>query len=137
MVYLNDGELVECTSVGYKIHDTVRCAKKAKKLLVPSGDNPAVTASMVLGEAQKPRLSPDDGEPGSPSGPEASLDGLENPVVKLEMQLDEIEKGGRRLGIWEFRDLEMQMKLRREGAEIVFGNIWNDSRKDLEIWKCR
>ena len=99
VVYLNDGELVECTASGYKIHDTVRAARKAKRLLVPSGDNPAVAGggvsqTLMSSAGRSPRN--DGAEPGSPACPETSLDGLENPVVKLEMQLEEIEKGGGR-----------------------------------------
>ncbi|CAD7938270.1 unnamed protein product [Amoebophrya sp. A25] len=61
VIYVNDGETVELSRKGYKIHDTVRLAKRARQL----------------------------------KGATTSTDGgVENPIVRLEMRIDEIEKGG-------------------------------------------
>lgn len=61
VIYIKDGETVELTTKGYKIHDTVRLAKKART---------------------------------KGSGGASTDGGVENPIVRLEMQLEQIEKGG-------------------------------------------
>lgn len=60
VIYVNDGETVECSRAGYKIHDTVKLAKKARQIKLGNSTDA----------------------------------GIDNPVVRLEMQLDEIEKAG-------------------------------------------
>jgi len=66
VVYLNDGETIECKRGEYKIHDTRKLAKKARAL-ASSGQG------MMAGSSDAATI---------------------NPVVRLEMKLEEIEKGG-------------------------------------------
>lgn len=74
VIYINDGETVECTLSGYKIHDTVRLAKRARRIDVSSESG----TSSCLKER----------------GADSTDYTITNPVVRLQMELEEIEKGG-------------------------------------------